>query len=158
MFPPFRLLPKILHKIQRDLCKTILIAPAWPRQSWFTELPLLCCAKPLRLPLREDLLSQFKGRKLHQGLENLHLHAWLLSGIPSEREAFLTEKPSVSRDQSDNLQEQCMTPNVRHKMDEVEKSQFDTDDFEHALSSSDPPTTEMKFNTHDQPKSTYVTV
>ncbi|CAG2199020.1 unnamed protein product [Mytilus edulis] len=43
-------------------------------------------------------------------------------------------------------------------MDEVEKSQFDTDDFEHALSSSDPPTTEMKFNTHDQPKSTYVTI
>ncbi|VDI72623.1 Hypothetical predicted protein [Mytilus galloprovincialis] len=107
MFPPFRLLPKILHKIQRDLCKTILIAPAWPRQSWFPELLLLCCAKPLCLPLREDLLSQFKGRKLHQGLENLHLHAWLLSGIPSEREAFLREQPSVSQDQSDNLQEQC---------------------------------------------------
>ncbi|VDI31922.1 Hypothetical predicted protein [Mytilus galloprovincialis] len=111
MFPPFRLLPKILHKIQRDLCKTILIAPAWPRQSWFPELLLLCCAKPLCLPLREDLLSQFKGRKLHQGLENLHLHAWLLSGIPSEREAFLREQPSVSQDQSDNLQEQFMTPN-----------------------------------------------
>ncbi|VDI71923.1 Hypothetical predicted protein [Mytilus galloprovincialis] len=31
MFPPFRLLPKILHKIQRDLCKTILIAPAWSK-------------------------------------------------------------------------------------------------------------------------------
>ncbi|CAG2235591.1 NVL [Mytilus edulis] len=111
MFPPFRLLPKILHKIQRDLCKTILIAPAWSRQSWFPELLLLCCAKPLCLPLREDLLSQFKGRKLHQGLENLHLHAWLLSGIPSEREAFLREQPSVSQDQSDNLQEQFMTPN-----------------------------------------------
>ena len=111
MFPPFRLLPKILHKIQRDLCKTILIAPAWSRQSWFPELLLLCCAKPLCLPLREDLLSQFKGRKLHQGLQNLHLHAWLLSGIPSEREAFLREQPSVSQDQSDNLQEQFMTQN-----------------------------------------------
>ncbi|VDI53085.1 Hypothetical predicted protein [Mytilus galloprovincialis] len=44
-------------------------------------------------------------------LENLHLHAWLLSGIPSEREAFLREQPSVSQDQSDNLQEQFMTPN-----------------------------------------------
>ncbi|CAG2223397.1 unnamed protein product [Mytilus edulis] len=32
-------------------------------------------------------------------------------GIPSEREAFLREQPSVSQDQSDNLQEQCMTPN-----------------------------------------------
>ncbi|VDI70318.1 Hypothetical predicted protein [Mytilus galloprovincialis] len=35
-----------------------------------------------------------------------------LSGIPSEREAFLREQPSVSQDQSDNLQEQCMTPNA----------------------------------------------
>ncbi|VDI56241.1 Hypothetical predicted protein [Mytilus galloprovincialis] len=59
MFPPFRLLPKILHKIQRDLWKIILIAPAWPRPFWYPELLLLCCAKPLRLPLREDLLSQF---------------------------------------------------------------------------------------------------
>ncbi|CAG2244583.1 unnamed protein product [Mytilus edulis] len=33
MFPPFRLLPKILHKIQRDLCKTILSAPAWKKTA-----------------------------------------------------------------------------------------------------------------------------
>ncbi|CAG2199019.1 unnamed protein product [Mytilus edulis] len=54
------------------------------------------CEALLHLPPREDSLSQFKGRKLHQGLENLHLHAWLLSGIPSEREAFLTEKRVTS--------------------------------------------------------------
>ena len=33
IFPPFRLLHRILHKIRQDGCKTILIAPAWPRQS-----------------------------------------------------------------------------------------------------------------------------
>jgi hypothetical protein len=44
--------------------------------------------------LRGDLLSQFKGKKLHQGLEKLHLHAWLLSGRLSDREAFLKKQPS----------------------------------------------------------------
>jgi hypothetical protein len=86
IFPPFRLFHEILHKIREDGCKTILIAPAWPRQSWFPDLLLLSCAKSL-LPLRVDLLSQFKGKKLHQGLEKLHLHAWLLSGRQSDRKS-----------------------------------------------------------------------
>ncbi|XP_056022147.1 uncharacterized protein LOC130055024 [Ostrea edulis] len=109
MFPPFRLLPKILHKIRVEICKTILIAPAWPKQSWFPDLLQLCCARPILLPLRKDLLSQFKGRKVHQNLSNLHLHAWLLSGNLSDRMAFLTEQPNVSLVQSENLQEQFMT-------------------------------------------------
>jgi hypothetical protein len=99
IFPPFRLLHRILHKMREDGCKTILIAPAWSRQSWFPDLLLLSCAKPLRLPLRGDLLSQFKGKKLHQGLEKLHLHAWLLSGRLSDREAFLKKQPSASLEQ-----------------------------------------------------------
>ncbi|XP_048775499.2 uncharacterized protein LOC125680102 [Ostrea edulis] len=108
MFPPFRLLPKILHKIRVEICKTILIAPAWPKQSWFPDLLQLCCARPILLPLRKDLLSQFKGRKVHQNLSSLHLHAWLLSGNLSDRMAFLTEQPNVSLVRSENLQEQFM--------------------------------------------------
>ena len=80
IFPPFLLPHRMLHKMREDGCKTILIAPAWPMQSWFLDLLLLSCGKRLPPPLRGDLLSQFKGKKLHQGLENLHLHAWLLSG------------------------------------------------------------------------------
>jgi hypothetical protein len=111
IFPPFRLLHKILHKIREDGYKTILIAPASPRQSWFLHLLLLSSAKPLRLPLRGDLLSQFKGKKLHQGLEKLHLHAWLLSGRLSDREAFLKKQPSASLEQLDSQQGQYMTQN-----------------------------------------------
>ena len=110
MFPLFRLIYKILHKLHKDTCKTILIAPAWPRQSWFPDLLQLCCANPLRLPLRIDLLSQFKGRKIHQGLEKLHLHAWLLSGLPSEREVFLKGQPNASLDQFVRPQELFTTP------------------------------------------------
>ncbi|VDI12217.1 Hypothetical predicted protein [Mytilus galloprovincialis] len=67
MFPPFRLLPKILHKIQRDLCKTILIAPAWPRQSWFPELLLLCCAKPLCLASKRGSTVSIQRKKTASG-------------------------------------------------------------------------------------------
>ncbi|VDI20410.1 Hypothetical predicted protein [Mytilus galloprovincialis] len=126
MFPPFRLLLQRSctkdsegslqdHSYCSGLAKTVLV----PR----TTTSVLCEA--FVLPLREDLLSQFKGRKLHQGLENLHLHAWLLSGIPSEREAFLREQPSVSQDQSDNLQEQFMTPNGQFSVLGVIRKQID---------------------------------
>ena len=78
-FPPFRFLLQVLLKIKQSDCKIILIAPAWPRQAWFPELLLLSCARPLKLPFRRDLLSQFKGKVVHPRPESLHLHAWLLS-------------------------------------------------------------------------------
>jgi hypothetical protein len=111
IFSLFRLLHRILHKIREDGCKTILITPAWPRQYWFPDLLLLSCAKLLRLPLRGDLSSQFKGKKLRQGLEKLLLHAWLLSGRLSDREAFLRKQPSASLEQIDSQQGQYMTQN-----------------------------------------------
>ena len=45
MFPPFRLIHKILHKLHKDTCKTVLIAPTWLRQSLFPDLLHLCCQK-----------------------------------------------------------------------------------------------------------------
>jgi hypothetical protein len=61
-FPPFRFLSQILQKVARESCKIILIAPAWPKQAWFTDLLHLLCARPLFLPLRMNLLSQLKGK------------------------------------------------------------------------------------------------
>jgi hypothetical protein len=78
---------------------------------WFPDLLLLSCAKLLRLPLRGDLSSQFKGKKLRQGLEKLLLHAWLLSGRLSDGEAFLKKQPSASLEQIDSQQWQYMTQN-----------------------------------------------
>jgi hypothetical protein len=64
-FPPFCFLLQVLLKIMQSDCKIILIAPAWPKQAWFPELLLLSCARPLKLPFRRDLLSQFKGKVIH---------------------------------------------------------------------------------------------
>ena len=57
-FPPFRFLSQVLQKVAREFCKIILIAPAWPKQVWFTDLLRLSCA-----------------RIKHPNPENLHLHA-----------------------------------------------------------------------------------
>lgn len=95
-FPPFRFLAPVLHKISVEQCKIIVIAPAWPRQAWFPDLLRLSCALPLALPLRQDLLSQCKGSVVHQSPGNLNLHAWLLSGITSEREVFQSLLPDIS--------------------------------------------------------------
>ena len=107
-FPPFRFLHKVLQKIAQETCRIILIAPAWPKQAWYTDLLHLSCASPLRLPLRRNLLSQFKGKVLHPHPENLHLHAWLLSGKASDRKVFLKELPTTSLEPSDNPQDLSM--------------------------------------------------
>jgi hypothetical protein len=87
----------VLLKIKQSDWKIILIAPAWPKQAWFPERLLLSCARPLKLPFRRDLLSQFKGKVVHPRPESLHLHAWLLSGRDSVRKAFLKEQPRTSQ-------------------------------------------------------------
>ena len=51
-----------------------------------------------------NLLSQLKERILHPNPENLHLHAWLLSGRESDRKAFLSEQPTTSLTLSESLQ------------------------------------------------------
>ncbi|CAG2222306.1 unnamed protein product [Mytilus edulis] len=107
-------------KIAGENCKIIVIAPAWPKQSWFPDLLRLSCACPLVLPLRPDLLSQIKGKVLYQNPEKLHLHAWLLSGLASEREVFLKEQPSISQSLSE-------TPLALSMMQNGQSSQIGVD-------------------------------
>ena len=75
-FPPLRLLPRLLHRVEAEGIPTILIATDWPRRSWYTDLVRLVADAPWRLPLREDLLSQ--GPIFHPALRSLALTAWLL--------------------------------------------------------------------------------
>lgn len=110
-FPPFRFLAPVLKKIERERCRIIVIAPAWPKQAWFPDLLCLSCANPLVLPLKHNLLSQFKGRVVHQSPGFLHLHAWLLSGITSDRRVFLNQLPCISPGQSESPLAAFMTPN-----------------------------------------------
>ena len=86
-FPPFILIPAVLEKIPQHQCRIVLIAPFWPQQQWFSELLLLVSA-PIRLPLIPKLLTQSKGRFVHQNLPLFDLHAWELSNNQSEIKKF----------------------------------------------------------------------
>ena len=94
-FPPFILIPQCLRKIRESRCRVILIAPCWPQRSWFSDLLSLLWDLPRLLPQRRDLLFQ-RDRVLHPDPSILHLHAWPLSGDPSERKDFLLGQPTLS--------------------------------------------------------------
>jgi hypothetical protein len=101
-FPSFRFFTPVLHKITGEKCRIVVIAPAWPKQTWFANLLRLSCARPPVLPLKRNILSQFKGGVVHLSPERLHLHAWFQSGIISDRKAFLKQLPSTSPGQCEN--------------------------------------------------------
>ncbi|XP_041364357.1 uncharacterized protein LOC121379771 [Gigantopelta aegis] len=79
-FPPPVLLGKVLAKIRQQPCRVTLVAPSWGAQAWFPSLLSLLVQEPVRLPLIPNLLSQ----RLHPKPEVFLLHAWRLSGFPSE--------------------------------------------------------------------------
>ncbi len=57
-FPPVSLLTQTLCKLREDEEQVLLVAVAWPTQTWFSELILIATAPLWRIPLRKDLLSQ----------------------------------------------------------------------------------------------------
>ncbi|WP_411025337.1 hypothetical protein, partial [Salmonella sp. s55004] len=111
-FPPFNLVHKVLHKIGASRSTGILIAPAWPKQPWFPFLLHLLVDHPIKLPVRHDLISQDKGRILHPRMKDLHLTAWKLSGIDSERRDFRMTLPVSQPSPEDLLPSELTIPEL----------------------------------------------
>ena len=90
-YPPIPLLEKTLIKIREDQAdKVIVIAPSWPRRSWY-HLLQIACEILFRLLCLNDLLSQHlpdKGVLYHTNLVTLQLTAWKLSAVPPRAKAF----------------------------------------------------------------------
>ena len=93
-FPPLGMIPIVLDKIKRDQApRVILIAPNWPRRSWYPLLLNLLQEPPIALPTQEEmpglLTQKVKGKTLrHPNPDPLHLTAWLLSGVASRVGVF----------------------------------------------------------------------
>ena len=77
-FPPFSLLPALIHRIETGNHKVVVMAPHWMGRSWFLRLARLLISRPFQLPLRRDLLSQGRGEVWHPRPETLLLWAWPL--------------------------------------------------------------------------------
>jgi len=78
-FPPISLIPLILDKIEMSRCSIIMVAPMWPRRSWFPRLLELSVGIPLLLPVLPDLLTQDRGWLHHPNPGMFRLVAWNLS-------------------------------------------------------------------------------
>ena len=91
-FPPFSLVDRVVARVREtpNLSMT-LIAPLWPEKSWFADLLLLLTQTPLALPLWDRLLHQSHFHRFHGGVCALNLHAWRLSSVSSESQAFRDE-------------------------------------------------------------------
>ena len=91
-FPPFGLADRVVARVREtpNLSMT-LIAPLWPEKSWFADLLLLLTQPPLALPLWDRLLRQPHFHRFHGGVCALNLHAWRLSSVSSESQAFRGE-------------------------------------------------------------------
>ncbi len=87
-FPPFIMVPRVLAKVRQEEARLTLVAPCWPTRQWFSLLLELLTELPVVLPAFPRLLSQHGGQTLHSNVHMLNLHAWRLSGIPSEQRAF----------------------------------------------------------------------
>lgn len=75
---PFTLIPKIIKKICFSSARVILIAPYWPKRTWFRGLIKLSIAKPWNLPCTPYLIYQ--GAANHPSVGQFSLMAWLLKG------------------------------------------------------------------------------
>ena len=92
VFPPFSLIPTVLHKINVDQATVIAVVPHWPTQSWFPALLKLLADHPRVLPQSTSLL-RLPGlpEKIHPLHRKLKLLACLLSGKDTIRKDYQDE-------------------------------------------------------------------
>ncbi len=107
-YPPTSLIRATLTKIREDKTDVILIAPAWPNQSWYPELLRLLVARPRALPIWKYLLKQPHRYCFHSQPEILNLHAWKLSPDIYRRRDFLRQLPKSSQDIIENQLRTCI--------------------------------------------------
>jgi hypothetical protein len=91
-FPPIPLLHQVLRKVESEDCTVVLVAPFWPKQTWFTRLLGLLIAVPVLLPTDPDLLGIPTTQAKFHNVEGLSLTAWLLSADVIRRRDFLIQQ------------------------------------------------------------------
>jgi hypothetical protein len=95
-YPPLALLPMVIQKIRQDGATIILLAPFWPKRSYYPDLLDLLIDFPCYLQPFPEMLSQDRRKLVHPDPKVFSLVAWKLSGVPSLRQEFLQvlQKPS----------------------------------------------------------------
>ena len=83
VFPPFRLIHRILRKLVFEKASILLIAPVWPNQPWYPILLKMLTEQPVLLPQPDHLLTAPDGSTHPMCQEHkMVLAAWPVSGDP----------------------------------------------------------------------------
>ena len=91
-FPPFNLIPAVLHKTKKEMATLILIAPLWSAQPWRPLLIDLVIDYPVYLGNNSNLLTDVSHPKTtHPLFPALKLAVWRISGDISKQQAFLQQ-------------------------------------------------------------------
>ena len=78
-FPPRAILGKVLLKVRRTKnLRLILVAPNWPKQTWYGDLREMTVSEPLPLPPWRCMLKQPHSDVYHYEPETMSLCGWLV--------------------------------------------------------------------------------
>ena len=77
-FPPTALLPKVVQKLQSQMCRKILITQGWPTKPLFWDLVEMSLDVPRLLPQTQTSLKQPLNNHYHANPASLNLHVWYL--------------------------------------------------------------------------------
>ena len=78
IFPPFRLLNKVLQKLQVERAKAVVVAPFWTAQPWFPKLEK-ASRDSWTIPRRPGNLRRTdKGPQTNQSLQDVSLRLYLI--------------------------------------------------------------------------------
>jgi hypothetical protein len=80
-FPPFSLLPAVLHKAKKEGATLVLVAPLWTAQPWWPLLIELIVDYPIYLGNDPKLLQDVSNQgAIHPLFPSLKLAVWTISG------------------------------------------------------------------------------
>lgn len=102
-FLPFRIIGRVLRRLQEDRATLLTILPLWPTQVWFPKALQLLAGPPLLLPQNPLILPQSPG-SAHPQADNLMLTAMLLSGNRLKTKVFRKQLPSFYFNHGDMAQ------------------------------------------------------
>ena len=88
-YPTTALLPKVVQKLQSQMCRLLLIAPGWPSKPWFWDLVEMSLDVRRRLPQIRTLLKQPMNNLFHANPASLNLHVWYLGAHRCNNEGSL---------------------------------------------------------------------
>ena len=96
-FPPFNLIPAVLHKTKKEMATLILIAPLGSAQPWWPLLIDLVIDYPVYLGNNSNLLTDVSHPKTtHPLFPALKLAVWRISGEISKQQVFLQQLSTCS--------------------------------------------------------------